>query len=125
MTAIRLSVVAALFLGGTNTIHASALSKEQQAAMTEALMQELGMCWTLPAGNKLRSVRVKFFLLKSGALDGEPEVVAPNPDTQEEEASAIRAVKRCSPFESVTQYPQDYENWREIIVNFDPDDKDF
>lgn len=126
MKAIRLCIAtAALCLGGMSTGHASKLSEDQQAAMIEALMQELRICWAMPAGDKLRPVKVKFFLLKSGALDGEPVVVAPNPDTQKEEASAIRAVKRCSPFKSVTQYPQDYENWREIIANFDPYDKDF
>lgn len=109
---------AVLWLGLSGTAVAAELSTTQQAA----LMDELQACWAIPAGTgKMGRVTVKFRLTKTAELDGKPEVIAPRPEAKLLEASALRAIARCVPFESLAKYPESFEIWRDITVSFEPD----
>lgn len=108
-----------LGLAGVSNGIGAELSDEQMAALHGELMGELQRCWVIPASAvDLPPAMIGFNLLKSGALDGEPQVMSPRGN--ELEASAVRAILRCSPFASVTKYPDAFEEWREMMVNFDP-----
>lgn len=79
-------------------------------------------CYAPPAGrpnaDQLRTV-VRMQLDRSGALIGAPTIVGGSGDRAFDEA-ALRAIRACAPFE----FPEDvtalYPAWRDVTLNFDP-----
>jgi hypothetical protein len=85
------------------------------------LRNQVARCWTLPAdavGVEIDRVRVKAELDPSGAVKGDPQVVS-GPSESSLAQSAIRALKRCSPFSLPAEK---FEAWKEITVTFDPNE---
>jgi len=92
------------------------------ASEIDALYAQLAQCWNPPAGADDPSslvVKVRFDLNPDGSLSRPPEVVdAPTGSFGQVAAeSALRAVRRCEPYALPAQK---YENWRQIVINFDP-----
>ena len=108
-------------LGGKKTTGGSKLSQSEM----DALRGQVQRCWNIPAGAVDAAdlkVSVQFKLDKSGALDGNPEIIAGGGSTGVERAAAEaarRAVVRCAPY----ALPADkYDAWSDVIVHFDPSD---
>lgn len=106
-------------LGGNKDTGGSKLSQNEM----DALRGRLAGCWNIPAGvdnAELLKVTVKFQLDRSGMLQGRPEVLSGGASSGAGRIAAefaVRAVQKCEPF----NLPADkYDNWAEVVVNFDP-----
>lgn len=91
----------------------------------DALRARLRECWLLPAGAadaKDLAVEVRIQLKQDGSLASEPALVrrGSSPYFQVAAESALRAVRRCAPFDFLPATK--YEIWRDIEVTFDPRD---
>ncbi len=106
-------------LGGKKNTGGSKLSQSEMDALRGAISK----CWNVPAGVADAPglvVTVKMHLNQDGSIQGSPEVTSGGGSDGVGRAaaeSARRAVARCAPY----NLPADkYENWSEVIVNFDP-----
>ncbi|MFZ4541077.1 MAG: hypothetical protein ACOYNL_04600 [Rickettsiales bacterium] len=95
----------------------------------DTIRSQFMVCWTMPAGAKdahTLAARVKVTMQADGTVTS--AVLAPeqmgryNSDTFFRAAadSAIRAVHKCSPLKNLP--PDKYGSWREMELNFDPQD---
>lgn len=104
-------------LGGKKTTGGAKLSQGEM----DALSNQLGGCWSLPAGAEgLDGMRVsiRFNVDASGKVDGRPAVETTSGNRSFDE-SAIRAVQKCD--RQGLLLPMDKaDTWSEIVVNFDP-----
>jgi len=89
----------------------------------DALRAQIERCWSPPQGAANDEtgaiVKVRIWLKPDGSLQRDPKVLNSGAGVYFEALadSATRAVRRCQPF----QMPLDkYDNWKEIIMNFDP-----
>ena len=83
-------------------------------------------CWNLPAGSleaaKLQ-VKVRFRLSREGEILGQPRVEDYSNMTgalRSAADSARRAVFICAPYDDLKLPAELYDEWKEIILNFDP-----
>lgn len=97
-------------------------SSTNRSSVGEILRERLASCWSIqiPASDygKIRAV-VELWLNRDGSLARVPVVVesSPGPLGQSAAESALRAVRRCAPYE----LPADqYDDWRHVRVAFDP-----
>lgn len=95
----------------------------------DAIRSQFLVCWTMPAGAKDAhnlAVRVKVQLGPDGSVQSAalaPDLLGRyNSDTFFRAAadSALRAVHKCSPIKNLP--PDKYSAWREMELNFDPQD---
>ena len=65
-------------------------------------------------------MRVK--LNQDGSLAAEPVVMNPSGDQlfRSVADSATRATRRCAPLKIPAQFVPFYNDWRDLVVNFDP-----
>jgi len=89
------------------------------------LMNRIRACWALPVA--LRDARdlivtVQIDLKRDGSLAREPSVINsdPRPAFQAAAESAVRAVRKCVPFDFLPAAK--YDLWKSIEINFDPRD---
>jgi hypothetical protein len=94
------------------------------AALGRALKSEIERCWLLVGVDGTEDMVVQLRIVMGpdrtvrearpvdrGRFDRDPKFRAVA-------ESALRAVDKCSPLQSVAGYP--YSEWREIVMNFDP-----
>ena len=88
----------------------------------DALRSQISRCWNPPIGvadadNLI--IRLRLQLNRDGTLSGPPRLANSSPDLLFRIAaeSAIRAVRRCQPYEMP---PEKYGLWRDVNVTFDP-----
>jgi hypothetical protein len=82
-------------------------------------------CWSPPPGLNVASnvkIAVRVLFKRDGTLVQQPVVVegTPSPLGPALAESAIRAVISCQPYSKLL--PEHYEQWRDLILNFDPKD---
>jgi colicin import membrane protein len=106
---------------GLASANAATLSQNE----LDALRARLRECWNLPVGvadarDLIVSVRIAFN--KDGSLSADPAVLNrdSNPLFQVAAESALRAIRRCAPFNFLPAAK--YDVWKDIIVDFDPRD---
>lgn len=93
------------------------------ADVADWLRQQVERCWAPPTGVRNAQnlvVKVHFTLGQDGTVLTGPEVLNPasDPMSQAAEASAVRAVLMCAPYQGL---PLDkYNAWRDVILKFDP-----
>jgi len=109
-------------LGGADG-HAAVLSQSE----IDALISRLSNLWTPPAAGNLDevTVRVKIQLTREGRLAGPALLTSPHGYSKSalfmaSRDSAMRAVLRAQPFDMLK--PENYEQWKELEINFDPRD---
>jgi hypothetical protein len=95
-----------------------------QMQLVMMLQAEIAPCWTMPAieGKTPKPVTIQVLLRKDGSLARKPSAVALPRDKSARAlaSSAIRAVERCAPFDSVARHPKAYDKWRELRIDFAP-----
>lgn len=105
-------------------VYAAKLPDAMQMQLVMMLQAEIAPCWTMPSieGATPKPVTIKVLLKKDGSLASKPSAIALPQDTQAKAlaTSAIRAVERCAPFDSVARHPKVYDQWRELRINFAP-----
>jgi colicin import membrane protein len=113
---------------GTATGNSQRLSPSLRDALMGLLRDQLHRCWQPPIGAQgadkppVPSVRVS--LNQDGSLAREPSVVngSADPLFRTVADSATRATKRCSPLRIPAQFQPYYQDWKDLVVNFDPRD---
>lgn len=108
---------------GSATGTAAKLSVSQRSAIDGAIRDHLSSCWNPPytAGADKLNVRVRFALKQDGSLEAQPQILNTNADPmfRAQAESALRAVRKCSPFKLPAEH---YAYWQNVEVNFDPKD---
>jgi colicin import membrane protein len=104
---------------GSPTARAADLSASEKDMIRSRLMN----CWNPPVGvadAKDLVVMVQFHLSQDGSLNGEPQVTnrSSSPLFQVAAESALRAVRRCAPFNFLPI--SKFEVWKDLDVKFDP-----
>lgn len=98
-------------------------SDKLSADVADWLRQQVERCWTPPTAVRDAQnlvVKVHFTLGQDGTVLTGPDVMNPasDPMSHAAEASAVRAVLMCAPYQGL---PLDkYDAWRDVILNFDP-----
>jgi colicin import membrane protein len=109
---------------GTATGTAQRLNPSMRDALIGILQEQLHRCWVVPVALQsapkppVPSVRIK--LNQDGSLAGEPAVINRSPDPLFGVAadSATRAARRCSPLRIPAQFAPYYQDWKDLVVNF-------
>ena len=92
------------------------------------LRDQLHRCWQPPIGAQgaakppVPTVRVS--LNQDGSLAREPAVTNASADPlfRAVADSATRAARSCSPLRIPAQFQPYYQDWKDLVVNFDPRD---
>jgi colicin import membrane protein len=113
---------------GTATGAAQRLNPSQRDSLMGLLRDQLHRCWQAPIGAQgaakppVPTVRVS--LNQDGSLAREPMVTNSSPDPlfRAVADSATRAARRCSPLRIPAQFQPYYQDWKDLVVNFDPRD---
>jgi colicin import membrane protein len=109
---------------GTATGNAQRLNPSQRDALVGILQEQLHKCWVVPVALQsapnppVPSVRVK--LNPDGSLGAEPAVMNRSSDQLFGIAadSALRATRRCAPLRIPAQFQPYYQDWKDLVVNF-------
>lgn len=96
----------------------------QAATMLEALRARISQCWSVPAGVRDGDqllIRLQIGFNPDGSLSSEPVLLnsSGHPAFGAAVRSATAAIVGCAPYSDIL--PADkYDQWKSIIVNFDP-----
>jgi colicin import membrane protein len=113
---------------GTATGNAQRLSPSLRAQLLGIIKEQLERCWSVPVAlqNMTRPVvpSLRMQLGTDGALMGRPVVINNSSDPLFRVAadSAMSATMRCSPLKIPARFQAYYNDWRDIVVNFDARD---
>ncbi|MDX3806853.1 cell envelope integrity protein TolA [Bosea thiooxidans] len=115
---------------GTQTGSSQKLSPSLRAQLIGIIQDQLLKCWNVPIAlanahggtNIVPSVRMK--LNTDGSLAGQPGVINSSSDPLFRVAadSALTATRRCAPLRIPAQFAAYYDDWRDVVVNFDARD---
>jgi colicin import membrane protein len=113
---------------GTERGSAQKLSPSMRAQLVGIIQEQLLKCWNVPialANSRAQvvpSVRMK--LNTDGSLAGTPGVINSSSDPLFRVAadSALTATRRCAPLRIPAQFASYYDDWRDVVVNFDARD---
>jgi hypothetical protein len=98
------------------------VSQADHEAIGASVRRQLTACWSLPAGFEGRAVEVTVVFLGNGELVGEPRVTPQGGKAADKlaplVASAVRAIKRCAPFEGLESLGARAHERFSIAVNF-------
>ncbi|MCO5091508.1 cell envelope integrity protein TolA [Bosea sp. (in: a-proteobacteria)] len=115
---------------GTERGTSQKLSPSLRAQLIGIIQDQLLKCWNVPIalanahgnGNVVPSVRMR--LNTDGSLSGQPGVINSSSDPLFRVAadSALTATRRCAPLRIPAQFAAYYDDWRDVVVNFDARD---
>lgn len=113
---------------GTERGSSQKLSPSLRAQLVGIIQDQLLKCWNVPIalanarGQVVPQVRMK--LNTDGSLAGQPGVVNTSSDPLFRVAadSALTATRRCAPLRIPAQFASYYDDWRDVVVNFDARD---
>lgn len=113
---------------GIDRGEARRLSATRRDALIGLISEQLRECWQAPPSARslpdppVASLRIT--LNQDGSLAAEPEVVNDRSDRlfQAVADAASRAARRCAPLSIPAEFSAHYDDWRVLVVNFDPRD---
>lgn len=113
---------------GTERGASQKLSPSLRGQLIGIIQDQLMKCWNVPIalanarGAVVPQVRMK--LAADGSLVGQPGVVNSSSDPLFSIAasSALTATRRCAPLRIPAQFAAYYDDWRDVVVNFDARD---
>ena len=112
---------------GSATATGQKLNPSQKDQLGSMIRDQLAQCWSPPAGvadgGALKPV-VRVSLMPDGTVTGSPTIVndQSSPAFRAMADSALRAVRKCSPFKIPAQFAPFYNDWKDWTVTFDPKD---
>jgi colicin import membrane protein len=109
---------------GTTTGSAQRLNPSQRDQLIGLLQEQLHRCWVVPVALQsatrppVPSIRIK--LNQDGSLAAEPAVMNRSAEPLFDVAadSATRAARRCAPLRIPAQFMPYYQDWKDLVVNF-------
>jgi colicin import membrane protein len=113
---------------GTTTGSAQKLNPSQRDALIGVIQEQLHRCWSVPiavqSAAKPPVPSLKIRLNQDGSLNAEPAILNPSSDALFKMAadSAARAARRCAPLSIPAKFQPYYQDWKELVVNFNPSD---
>ena len=113
---------------GTQTGSAQKLSPSLRTQLMGIIQEQLQKCWNVPialqSASKPVVPQVRMKLNTDGSLIGQASVTNSSSDPLFRVAadSALTATRRCSPLRIPAQFAAYYDDWRDVIVNFDARD---
>ncbi|WP_332687274.1 cell envelope integrity protein TolA [Bosea sp. (in: a-proteobacteria)] len=113
---------------GTRTGASQKLSPSLRAQLMGIIQDQLQKCWNVPialqSSQKPVVPQVRMKLNTDGSLLGHASVTNSSPDPLFRVAadSALTATRRCSPLRIPAQFAAYYDDWRDVVVNFDARD---
>lgn len=120
-----LAVVFALSLGALPSAPAQsqdANRQERLQAIARLLHERITACWNAPVqpGTRADTVQLQLAFNSDGSLARAPTLLNPkrDPTFKALAESTLRAVNRCAPYPELTRYPELYERWRLVTLNF-------
>lgn len=113
---------------GTQTGTAQRMNPNMRSQLIGIIKEQLERCWVVPVALQgsqrppVPSVRVA--LKQDGTLASQPSVVNTSLDPLFRVAadSALTATRRCTPLRIPAQFAPFYNDWRDVVVNFDARD---
>ncbi len=113
---------------GTQTGTAQRMNPNMRSQLIGIIKEQLEKCWNVPVALQgsqkppVPSVRVA--LKQDGTLANQPSVVNASADPLFRVAadSALTATRRCTPLRIPAQFAPFYNDWRDVVVNFDARD---
>ena len=113
---------------GTQTGTAQRMNPNMRSQLIGIIKEQLERCWVVPVALQgsqrppVPSVRVA--LKQDGTLASQPSVVNTSADPLFRVAadSALTATRRCTPLRIPAQFTPFYNDWRDVVVNFDARD---
>ena len=122
-TGRELSRVASL---GAPSATGARMSPSLSQALNGLLQEQYKACWSyLGLSNGPKYVpRIRVFYRPDGSLEGQPQLTNPpsDPASRALADSAMRAVRRCNPLKIPAYFQPYYQQWKDWLVGFDPDD---
>lgn len=113
---------------GTQTGSSQKLSPSLRTQLMGIIQEQLQKCWNVPialqSASKPVVPQVRMKLNTDGSLIGQASVTNSSSDPLFRVAadSALTATRRCSPLRIPAQFAAYYDDWRDVIVNFDARD---
>jgi colicin import membrane protein len=113
---------------GTETGRAARLAPSQRDALIGIIQAQLRRCWDAPLAAQSMPqppvATLRIALNADGSLAARPQVVNSDSDRlfQAVADSASRATQRCAPLSIPAEFAPFYEDWKTMVVNFDPRD---
>ncbi len=113
---------------GTQTGSSQKLSPSLRAQLMGIIQDQLQKCWNVPialqSSQKPVVPQVRMKLNTDGSLLGQASVTNSSSDPLFRVAadSALTATRRCSPLRIPAQFAAYYDDWRDVVVNFDARD---
>lgn len=102
------------------------MSVEMWGQLDGYMIEQYKRCWTYrPLGPTLRYIpQIEVSFTQAGGLRAEPRLrnQPSDPNSRALAESAIRAVKQCNPLGVPAQFKPYYNEWRDRIMRFDPDE---
>jgi colicin import membrane protein len=113
---------------GTQSGSAQRMNPNMRSQLIGIIKEQLERCWNVPVALQgaqrppVPSIRVA--LKQDGTLAGAPSVANPSADPLFRVAadSALTATRRCTPLRIPAQFAPFYNDWRDVVVNFDARD---
>ncbi len=109
---------------GSPTANAAKMSPNMSAQLNGLLIEQYKRCWTYIGNAQGREYQpqVTVSYSQSGGLIGRPVLHNPpsDPAMKSLAESAMRAVQRCNPLQIPAQFIPYYNEWKELLLRFDP-----
>ncbi|TWB46726.1 hypothetical protein FBZ98_11147 [Rhizobium sp. ERR 922] len=98
----------------------SPASPDIQTVIRKDLMANIASCWIRPDAVPSEKPRLKLVLGRDGSLLLNPVVINSSDDPRFAPfaTSAVKAVQRCAPFKDLAPYQDLYDQWREVLIDF-------
>ena len=109
---------------GTATGTAAKLSPSMEDALRGLLKEQIERCFSAPPGAMMGSVVTPLLDVKfntDGSLAAEPRIVQAGPSSTDRAAAeaALRAVKRCAPYNIPAKFAPYYNSWKHWNMYFE------
>jgi colicin import membrane protein len=110
-------------LGAPNA-SAARMSPSMSGELNFLMQEQYKQCWNLPPTNGPRYVaKIHITYRPDGSLASQPVLSNPPSDPQSRALadSALRAVRQCNPLKIPARFQPYFEQWKDWVIGFDPD----
>ena len=110
---------------GSPTANAAKMSPSMWGQLDGLLQEQYKQCWSYIGLSSTRYIpQIKVAYASDGSLVGQPQLLnqPSDPGLRSLSDSALRAVRRCNPLKIPPQFMPYYDQWKDRILRFDPEE---